>query len=168
MIVQQCFSTLNEFFIFDQTPDDGPIKELNGLSPISAPESHQFRVQLSDFDLSQKVLYDAKQVIKAFENDTEKLDWLQSIGVLTFDASGIVDLNRYNTMTYLPNYDYFTDKELTEYLEIDQNEGIWIADELVNEGILRLNLMNFVQVNPDQNRYKKHGTRPKRTYTTLF
>ena len=150
MIVHQCFSILNEFYIFDQTPGDGPIKELNGLSPISAPEPHQFRVQLSDFNLSQKVLYDAKQVIKAFENDAEKLDWLQSIGVLTFDASGIVDLNRYNTMTYLPNYDYFTDKELAEYLEIDQNEGIWIADELVNEGILRLNLMDFVQVNPDK------------------
>jgi hypothetical protein len=150
MVVHQCFSTLNEFFILDQTPADGSIKELKGLTPISVPEHHPFRVQLSDFNLSGKVLYDAQQVTKAFERETEKLDWLQSLGVLTFDASGIVDLKRYETMTYLPNYDYFTDTELADYLEIEPEEGLWIVDELVGEGILSLNLMNFVQVNPDK------------------
>ena len=150
MVVHQCFSTLNEFFILDQTPADGPIQELKGLKPLSAPTPHQFRVQLSDFNLSGKVLYDAQQVTKAFENERRKLDWLQSLGVLTFDASGIVDLQRFNTMTYLPNYDYFTGTELTEYLEIDYKEGVWIADELVNGEILGLKLMDFVQVNPDR------------------
>ncbi|CAF1033975.1 unnamed protein product [Adineta steineri] len=168
MIVHQCFSTLNEFFVFDQTPGDGLIEELSSLSPVATPEPHQFRIQLSDFNLSQKVLYDAKQVIKAFGNDTEKLDWLESIGVLTFDASGIVDLNRYNTMTYLPNYDYFTDKELAEYLEIDQNEGIWIADELVNEGILQRNLMDFVQVNSDKTVTKDMKGDEKKLYDTVL
>lgn len=168
MIAHQCFSTLNEFFIFNQTPGDGPIKELNGLSPIPTPEPHRFRVQLSDFNLSQKVLYDAKQVIEAFKNDPEKLDWLKSIDVLIFDASGVVDLDRYEMMTYLPNYDYFTDKELAEYLEIEPAESIWIADELVNEGILRRSLTNFVQVNPDKTVTKHTSEDKKKLYNAIF
>lgn len=168
MVVHQCFSTLNEFFILDQTPSDGIIKELRGLSPISAPKSHRFRVQLSDFNLSEKILYDAKQVIKAFEEDNHKLVWLQSIGVLTFDASGIVDLDRLNTMTYLPNYDYFTGSELTEYLEIDDEEGIWIANALVNEGILQRTVMNFVQINPEKSVTKDVQGEKKKLYDAFL
>ena len=168
MVVHQCFSTLDEFFILDQTPSDGMIKELKGLAPISAPKSHQFRVQLSDFNLSEKILYDAEQVNKAFEEDKHKLIWLQSIGVLTFDASGIVDLNRLTTMTYLPNYDYFTENELTDYLEIDHDEGRWIAEELVNEGILLKTVMNFVQVNPEKTVTKDVQGEKKKLYDAFL
>ncbi|KAE9549369.1 hypothetical protein FO519_007426 [Halicephalobus sp. NKZ332] len=122
-----------EFYVMEKNIASEEIQELSTLYPIELPSPDPFRIQLSDFDLSQMILYDAEKVEKAFERKKEKLQWLESMEYLVKDASAIIDFETFKKIIFMPNFDYFTLDEIAEYLEITVEKANWVVKNLVKK-----------------------------------
>uniref|UniRef100_A0A914YGM8 Uncharacterized protein n=1 Tax=Panagrolaimus superbus TaxID=310955 RepID=A0A914YGM8_9BILA len=144
-----CFKEKREFYVLQTAPTDGKIHELQKLQRSTIPPSEIYRIQLSDYDLNSKTIYNAVEVEKAFETNKEKLEWLEDQEFLVRDASGIIDFEKYSKILFMPNYDYFVIEDLAEWLEITNFEALWIAQRLVNQGTLKIKEEILTKINSE-------------------
>ncbi|KAE9547442.1 hypothetical protein FO519_009345, partial [Halicephalobus sp. NKZ332] len=144
-----CFKEKQEFYVMEKNITSEEIRELSTLNPIELPPPDPFRIQLSDFDLSQMILYDAKKAEEVFKRKKEKLQWLKSMEYLVKDASAIIDFETFKKIIFMPNFDYFTLDELAEFLEITTEEGYWIVQKLLWKGTIRVQEEVLMKLNDE-------------------
>ncbi|KAE9547960.1 hypothetical protein FO519_008827, partial [Halicephalobus sp. NKZ332] len=149
LIAHQCLDSVKKFYVLLISPADGKIEELSSLKPIKLPLHEKYRVQLSDYDLSTETLYDSDQVNEAFKWNPDKLAWLISIETLVPDTIATVNMEKYLNATFLPNYDYFLEEDLADWLEVSPEEAKWIGTTLVNSGYIRVEKPIFTVISSE-------------------
>uniref|UniRef100_A0A7E4ZVN0 Chloroplast protein-transporting ATPase n=1 Tax=Panagrellus redivivus TaxID=6233 RepID=A0A7E4ZVN0_PANRE len=149
LLSKACFAEHQELYVLNTDGVTGSIDELGYLKAMNPPRSSPLRIQLSDFDLSMRDIYDGAAVEEAFEANPAKLEWLIEMNYLVKDASAVVNRDVFDQLSNLPDFGYFTGDDFADWLEIPVSQAEWVADLLLQTSDIDQNGRNVYKVTDD-------------------
>uniref|UniRef100_A0A914XMC0 Chloroplast protein-transporting ATPase n=1 Tax=Plectus sambesii TaxID=2011161 RepID=A0A914XMC0_9BILA len=135
--ISGCFEHEEPFYFIDElrSANVPEVKSFTQLKPLTMKQK-QFGIHLSDENMETLTRYAVDSVHEAFTGHERRLAWLLETGQLVRNAIAIVDLDKCRGAKFMQNFDYFTERDLADFLEIGELEVRWILHNLINAGVL--------------------------------